>query len=331
MGLAIAFKQIALTTTLGLLFFFIVYADNYLTNKEKFLGSILLSLGIIISTLFSVMPILFSGVSMKEYIDGAWLILLKQGEGSHASSIISYIRGFFRAWLYSRIAIYHFFLFLLILKRDLVKNRYFIGLLIWMLFDFLGTSASGHYYPHQIKQIVPSISIIIGIVLSSLLMDYIEVRTLRSKYAAIIVLFLIILLFPFKSLEICKPIQTLLGNTEPDESKEIGIWLRDNTNEEDYIYIAGYRGNRILSYSDRVSSSKYFNTIFVTSIVEREQLMSDLKTKPPIYFLRPKFSLYFLRPKSGIGIEEKIEGFIKDNYKLSHIKYDYEFWKRDSL
>ncbi len=320
MGLAIAFKQIALTSTLGLLFFFIVYADNYLMNKDKLLGSILLILGIIISTLFSVMPILFSGVSLKEYIYGAWLILLNQGEGSHASSIISYIRGFFRAWLYSRIAIFHFFLFLLILKHDLVKNRYFIGLLIWMLFDFLGASASGHYYGHQIKQLVPSISIIIGILLSDLLMNYISEKSLMSKYATIMVLFLVILLFPFKSLEVCKPIQTLLGNTKSDKSKEIGIWLRDNTNKEDYVYIVG--DSRILSYSDRVSSSKYFNTIFVTSTVEREQLLSDLKTKPP---------LYFLRLKSSIGIGEKIEGFIKDNYTLSHSKYDYEVWKRDSL
>ncbi|MCK5134918.1 MAG: glycosyltransferase family 39 protein [Bacteroidales bacterium] len=314
MGLAIAFKQIAVTTTLALIIFFIVYAASNLTNKNKLLGLILLGSGIIISTIFSLIPLLVSGVSLVDYIDGAWLILLKPGS---SASIMLYVQNFFRIWFGSRMVSFYPFLCLLFLQSGLVKNKYFIGLLIWMLFDFIGVNASGYYYGHQIKQFIPSVSIIIGVLLNNLLMNRISEKSVRSRYATIILISSIILLFPYGY---------LLNNTHrtgySDTNREIGRWLEENTKEADYVYIAGTGGNPILSYSGRVSSSKYFNTTFVTSAVERELLLFDLEEKPP---------LYYLSPKSSTGIGEKVEGYIMNNYSLLHTKSGYEIFKRNSL
>jgi len=198
MGLAIAFKQIAVTTTLALLFFFIINFSPILTKKRQLLGLILLGSGIVISTSFSLIPLLVSGVSIREYIDGAWLILINHG--SHSSSIKLHIIRFFRIWLNSRMVVFYPFLSLCLLQPDLVKSRYFIGLLIWMLFDFLGVNAAGHYYGHQLKQLMPSLSIIIGISLGNFMIKHNNEKAIMSKHTTIMLVFLIVLLFPFKSL-----------------------------------------------------------------------------------------------------------------------------------
>ena len=167
MGLAVAFKQIGLTTAIALFIFFIVYGASGLTNKDKMVGLFLLGLGVIISTFFSLVPLIVSNVSLKEYIDGAWLILLNSGS---SASTTSHIKGFLSVFLNSRIVVFYPFFGLFIGQPDLIKNRYFMGLLIWMFFDFIGVNASGRYYGHQIKQLMPSLSIIIGLLLSNLLL-----------------------------------------------------------------------------------------------------------------------------------------------------------------
>ena len=313
MGLAVAFKQISLTTTIALFIFFIVYGAASLTNRDKILGLFLLSLGVIISTFFSLLPLLVSNVSLIEYIDGAWLILLNSGS---SVSTTSHIKGFLSTFLNSRIVVFYPFFGLFIGQSDLIKNRYFIGLLIWMFFDFIGLNASGYYYGHQIKQLIPSVSIITGILLSNLFVKHITEKSEISKYASILLIFIIVLFFPFQSL-IANCNKAVNGYV--DNGKELGIWLRENTNENDYVYIAGGGGNPILSYSDRISSSKYFNTIFVTSAAAREQLLSDLKAKPPLYFLNPP-----------VDMGTKIEEFVKDNYKLLYTKQEYKVFKRIS-
>lgn len=313
MGLAVAFKQIGLTTTIALFIFFIVYGASSLTKKDKIVGLFLLGLGVIISTFFSLVPLLVSNVSLKEYIDGAWLILLNSGS---SASTMSHIKGFFSVFLNSRIVVFYPFFGLFIGQSDLIKNRYFMGLLIWMFFDFIGVNASGYYYGHQIKQLIPSVSIIIGILLSNLLLRRFIDKSEMSKYASILLIFIIVLLFPFQSL-IANCNKAVNGYV--DNGKELGIWLKENTNKNDYVYIAGGGGNPILSYSGRVSSSKYFNTIFVTSDAAREQLLSDLKAKPPLYFLN-----------SSVDIGTKIEEFVMDNYELLYTKQEYKVFQRKS-
>jgi hypothetical protein len=308
MGLAIAFKQIALTTSLALLYFNFVYILRNMTKQNKYLGFILLGLGISISTLVSLIPLLLSNVFFKDYIEGAWLILLNSGS---SASLQSRIKGFLDVWLNSRIVVFYPFLLLLLFQNNLVKNRFIVGLLIWLLFDFIGVNSSGYYFGHQIKQLIPSLSLITGLSLSNLLINLNSKKSVDTKSISILIIAIFFIFLPYKLL--LENGNKIINSYSNNPSKEIGTWLRDNTNKTDYVYIIG--DNSILSYSERVSSSKYFSLTFIESNSEIDVLLSDLKAKPPKYILKRQ-----LHNK----IIEKIEEFILKNYTFLQSKYDYD-------
>jgi hypothetical protein len=319
MGLAIAFKQIAITTAFGLTLFFIIYNAREMSNKNICTGLVLLALGVAVSTFMSIAPLLLSGVSLKDYVDGAWLILMNQG--SHTSTV-RHMREFVRVFTNSKLAIFYPFLYLFILQYGLARNRYFIGLLVWLLVDFMGTNASGYYFGHQIKQLIPSLSLVIGILLSNLLMMQWADKSVIPRYANMVVIALFLLLFPFDAF-----IDNAYHLKHFDETKvtamEMGIWLRDNTSNEDYVYIVAGGGNPILCYSERISPSRYFNTLFVTSPHERAILLSDIKTKSPLYILLSKRDPFY----KNIG--GNIERYIKKNYRVVYSYFGYDVLRRN--
>jgi hypothetical protein len=318
MGFAIAFKQIAVTSTLALLLFFIyTYRDK--TKQNKITGIILFGTGIFISTLLSIIPLLLSGVSVKEYLEGAWLILLNSGS---SSSLAIHISRFLDMLVFSRFALIYPFLFLLITQRDLLKNRYFVGLFIWILFDFIGVNSSGYYYGHQIRQLIPSLSIILGVLLAASLSGLFKQNSNQNKYLSFIIITLIVLILPYGSLSIGTKL--FLTNKQNDPNKEIGIWLRDNTHKNDFIYIVNGSGNPALAYSERVSSSKYFNSTFITDNSERKIVLNDLQAKPPVFILKLN-----TKEDEEFHIDPEIDNLIKSHYILKIRKYNYDIFKRN--
>jgi hypothetical protein len=282
MGLAIAFKQIALASALALCGFFLLYAKPVSTKRSPFAGVILIGLGIALSTLLSLAPLWFSGVSFNEYFHGAWTLLANQGS---SSSLKDHIIGFLGIWGNSRMVVFYPCLILLLLQKDLFKYTYFVGLSVWLVIDFLGVNSSGMYYGHQMKQLVPSLSIMIGILLGNILAKFSYDKDLYMKHVSTAILAIILIIFPYQS-----GLRMIYLNVTgiPDMNKEIGHWLKDHTTARDYVYIVGSQGNPILSYSERVSSSIYFNSMFVTTEKERKKLSSDLIEKPPVYIVKPQ-------------------------------------------
>lgn len=319
MGIAIAFKQIALTSTVALLLFTLVYPTTNQTKQNKFFGLILICLGIGISTLCSILPLLLSGVSIMEYIDGAWLILLNKAS---SRGLTERIWGFFRVWESSRIVVFYPCLFLIFLQKSLIKNKYFIGLLIWFFFDFIGVNSSGYYYGHQIKQLMPSLSIILGILIGNVLINLQNTKSVYYKHVIIVIATIIIAMFPYQSL-FTNGYLIATNHLNPD--KEVGIWLRDHTNKDDYVYVFGILSSPILSYSERISSSKHFSEIFVSSETERDILFSDLNKKPPAYIVK--------RNTPTLSEEKKNKDFRMDtlmkNYTYVERKYIWDIYKRN--
>jgi hypothetical protein len=107
-----------------------------------------------------------------------------------------------------------------------------------------------------------------------------------------------------------------------DNNKEIGFWLKNNTTKRDYVYINGAGSSPILSYSDRISPSKYITAPFITSAFERNIVLSDLKAKPPLYYIR--------RDASYTNMGENFDRFIQNNYTYLLSKYGYEILKKNS-
>ena len=318
MGFSIAFKQIAVTTTWALLLFFIyTYRDKTIQNKIT--GIILVGAGMFISTLLSIIPLLLSGVSVKEYLEGAWLILLNSGS---SSSLAVHISRFLDVLIFSRLALFYPLLFLLIIQRDLLKNRYFVGLFIWILFDFIGINSSGYYYGHQIRQLIPSLSIILGVLLAASLTRLFQQNSNQNKYLSFIIITLIVLILPYGSLSIGAKL--FVFNKQNDPDKEIGIWLRNNTHKNESIYIVNGSGNPALSYSERVSSSKYFNSTFITDDSKRNIVLNDLQAKPPVFILKLN-----TKEDEEFHIDPKIENLIRNHYSLKIRKYNYDIFKRN--
>lgn len=319
MGLAIAFKQIALTTTLALCVFFLLYAKPVLTRQIKFIGIGLIGLGIGLSTLLSLVPLWLSGVSFNDYFHGAWLLLVNQGS---SSSIKDHIFGFLGIWGNSRMVMFYPCLILLLIQKNLFRHKYFVGLFVWLFFDFIGVNSSGIYWGHQIKQLVPSLSIIIGILLGNLLQKLSNEKDVYIQQVSTAILAIIIIIFPYQS-----GLRNIYLNVTriPDINKEIGHWLKNNTTDQDYVYIMGSQGNPILSFSERVSSSKYFNSLFVTTEKERKRLLSDLAEKPPAYIVKPQFDAF---QGELINKELAMIDSVLENYTFEQSKYNWDIFKR---
>lgn len=317
MGLAIAFKQIAITTTLALILFYI-YTDTDKNNPTRIRALILFVTGIFISTFLSILPLLLSNVPIKEYVNGAWLILLNQG--SH-NSLTKHLSSFLDILVFSRLAFFYPFILLLIWKRELLKNKYFTGLLIWFLFDFIGVNSSGIYSGHQIRQLMPSLSIISGVLLVTSITGLFQQISSQKKYLSIILITLILIMLPYGSL--VSGTKRFFTANQSDPDKEIGIWLRANSKNNDYIYIIENTSIPALTYSERVSSSKYFTPVFITSETEREIVLNDLISKPPVLIVK-----YNSESKNIIYLGPKIENFIINNYTFMERKYEYDILKR---
>ncbi|MDR3609718.1 MAG: glycosyltransferase family 39 protein [Ignavibacteriaceae bacterium] len=314
-GLAITFKQIAIFSFLGIAAFFIVYSAGRLTLKKRAAGLIILALGIMVSTFIFLIPLFASGVSIKDYIEGAWLIL--RHEGSRAPTTGFHVRNFFNTWGNTRLVVFYPFFALFLFLPGFIKNRYVIGLLLWLLFDFIGVNASGYYYGHQIRQIVPSLSLIAGILTGNVLLKNINDEALLQKYASGLIIFIIIMLLPLQSLFLEIP-QSLMRKSN---YTEIGRWLKNNSKKDDYIYVGGIDGNPILAYSERVSPSKYFNYVFLRSDKDREILLNDLNAKKP---------LYFLKSKNPFEVGDKLDGFLKNNFTFNCSKGNFDIYKRNA-
>lgn len=317
MGFAIAFKQIAITTTIALILYYI-YTNSVDRIQNKFTGITLFITGIFISTFFSILPLLFSNVPIKEYFNSAWLILLNPG--SH-NSLTKHLISFLDVLVFSRFAFYFPFILLLILKRELLKNKYFSGLFIWLLFDFIGVNSSGTYAGHQIRQLIPSLSIISGILLVTTITGYFPQNLSQKKHLSFILITLIVIMLPYGSL--VSGTRRFFTANQFDPDKELGIWLKDNSRNNDYVYIMENNSIPVLTYSERVSSSKYFTPVFITGDTEREIVLNDLISKPPALIVKCN-SL----SKHRIYLGPKIDNFILNNYTFMERKYEYDIFKR---
>ncbi len=316
-GMAISFKQIALTTFLALILFFLLYTANGFLLKNKIRGVFLFLLGCLASMALSYLILCFNGVSLYDYFEGAWLILLNSG--SKAPNFKVHIDNFWNNLIASKFVIFYLFIALFFFQKQLQQKPFFWGIVLFFVLDFVGVNASGYYYGHQIKQVIPSLSIIAGIVMSNLKTNNFYLKMINPKLSIYII---VILFFPYKQTYLTTK---YLLNPPDSSSKELSSWIRDNTNEADFIYILGGDEKLVdaLSESGRVSSSKYFNSIFITEDKYRKVIYSDLVSKPPKVILKLVNDSIYVHQVYG----SEIEGFLKKEYNFYEIINGIEIYK----
>ncbi|MEW4924824.1 glycosyltransferase family 39 protein [Algibacter sp. 2305UL17-15] len=279
LGCSLFFKQIAITTIVA--FFLFVLIDKKSSLKSKLRDILRIGFGVIFINLSGFLVLYMSGVSLLQYLEGSWLILLNSG--SSGTGFSDYMEGFFKTFFCSRFLMLYPLLILVYLKRELFKKELYVLVLLWFLLDFSGAILSGNFYGHQLKQMLPSLSILFGIVLSNYKL-FGKTNFLKQLSDVKILILVIVYFFPY--LQMAK-VGKSLWYTKNLDHKVAAKWIKNNSSKQDYIYLFGadYKLISTLLYSERVSSSKYFSSMFVSREEQRQQIFSEIMAKPPKYIL----------------------------------------------
>jgi len=330
MGMAIAFKQIAIFSALALFLFTLTT-----TRKEgPFIRQILktyliLSAGIISSTLLTYLPLLAYGVSLSDYFKGAWLILLQKGTSTYLGERTW---RFFLTWADSKILLFYPFLLIFVLNKPNLRKQGipFWGLLIWVLCDFLGVNASGRYYGHQMKQLIPPLSITCGIALG-ILLDPSNLKKLapllgregrdpatyqKSVFCLVVSLlfFLWVVLDPQTHVTVSR-----LMKKKEEKARTLASRIQDLTEKDDPIYLWRLQdGAPVYAYADRRAPTRFFTQHFIHIPGGEMELQKDLKRTPP---------KIIVMEREEKDIPPWLTTFCRDRYTLLPEEQDHLFWK----
>lgn len=279
-GMAINFKQIALTSACAFCLM-LLFIDEDNLNRVKYFFVFLF--GAILSLFLVYLVLFFNGVSFSDYIEGAWLILLNSG--SRITGLEMQFTNFFRTFIGSRMVLILPVFALFIYYRKVIPKVIYAMLGLWFVFDFLGANASGYYYGHQLKQLLPPLSLITAIVLPRLIS---KDQRFNNVVMAIAV-FVFLMLFPLKQ---------LIANFESWNTtdkryvavQEAAAYIKKDATSSDFIYVFGADLEMVLVLAEAKlkSSSKYFHSIFITGVEEQEQVFDDLNKNPPKFIVKHK-------------------------------------------
>jgi len=198
---------------------------------------------------------------------------------------------------------------------------------IWLICEFVGINVLGIYARNHFKEILPPLSLSSGICLAYL------AETYKVPVKAIVIVtwiaFFPKILEPFVGLKklinpdsespekFCQQLQT---NDEAE--KNLGIWIKANTTEEQKVYVSGF-GARVQAYSERQSPSIYFNV--TQTKIAKERLFHDLLLNKPSVIAVPVF------PEYTNYVSEDIRSFISNlvvtNYSLQRCMYGYNIYR----
>ncbi len=317
-GFAMAFKQIAVTSAAGFVLFGMLYYTNKFKIKQLLVALSVFTGGLLLASLISVVPILISGVSFSSYFEGAWKILLNSGS-SNTSLRGRYVH-FMEIWTESRLTVFYPLFLLMLFKKKSGESIYIVGLLIWMGLEFLATNSSGNYFGHQLKQFIAPLVLIISITISKMINNN-NNSSMIVKHSFFAIGCCILLTFPYK--ETIQSIYLIATNKKLNYyHSETGVFLKNNTQQNDYVFYIGTKYNQLLSTSQRLSASKYINSYFVTSEDARNCVLNDLINKTPGFIIAENS---FDR-KLVYG--DKIDNFILTHYVLFQTIDDITLFKK---
>lgn len=308
-SMAISFKQIAIVTLMFLIISLALYKNNEISIKQKFISVVILISGCIFTTFLILIPLFISGVGLNDYFYGAWVILLNNG--SHNNFLDGFYE-FFNVWTNSRIVTFYPLIILLFFNKELFRDKYFLLMIIWLFFEFIGINASGYFFEHQIKQLVPALSLITGILIANTIQKRYDDFNKAPKMLVSVFLSLTIILLPYKSLAI----NGYFKGFPQTRRQKIGLWIKENTEKNDYVFVFSFADSGpIMVYADRLSSSKYFNIIFVNDNNTKQSLYESLRKNKP--------KCIVINKNQWGKHKEFLDTFMSDyKYKFTEERYD---------
>ncbi len=323
-GFAIAFKQIALATTLSLFIFYLTLNKELRSRFRNPLKDCFVGLtGILTATAISIVPLLISGTDIKSYWECAWQLLLYSGESVRQQRVFKFMNAWNHPEMLSLYALS--FLFMVHRKKLIMRKVPFWGLTAWLFFDFLAVNASGKYFLHHIQQLIPSLSICAGIMISVFVQSRLIDEKIRNKRILQIIVYIILIMTPYRTIIKYTQQKTIFFDQDIHSRnlKEIGLWIKDHTITKDYVLIYSRNCAVAQVYSERRSPSRHFSRMFLNSPVFVDELKKDIRKNKPKYILIKQSAEYtkgLRRLLAGYRLECELYNhliYIKKNFKIN--------------
>ena len=327
--IAIQTKQIALVSLIGVIIFFIYL--NFVLKSNFIKNSFWLIFGLLIGFIFSFIPLFISNISLTDYFKGSWLILLNPG--SSLNTFQGRIIQFINVFIFSKFFIvYLIFIFLLFNRKKYFKNLNIQFLIVLFIFDFFAINSSGTYSGHQLKQIVPVLSILLSIILYDIYLLEFSNYWGFNKY----IFFIILIFFPYD--QIIYSMYNSFYNKHKTYYNSLILknYLKTFYPNTKYIYIFGNCKtiNPILSISGKISPIKNFNNYFLHNRIDLNIAYNEFRQNPPEilfneenYNIKDSYSFefdYFVKKK--YHFIKKVNDFyilqINNNDPHEKTKYD---------
>jgi hypothetical protein len=111
----------------------------------------------------------------------------------------------------------------------------------------------------------------------------------------------------------------LFGRENPN--KKLGLYVRQITEKHQYIYVFGRGMDQILSYSDRLAPTPYFNWLFFSYPKATERVQRDITEKKPALILLKLEENYREVPAW-------LQRIVDTQYVKSETKYNFDIFIR---
>lgn len=284
LGAGVVFKQTAVVTAPALVAFAWALTPRNLRTARRTAGDAAwMTLGAVLVTAASLVPLWIAGVAFREYVGGAWLILLDPGSGnplpgSPLERLITH-EVWRKSPLLLLVAVAAVFLGL---RRRLTRHGVPWGAVaLWIVLDTSGALAARSFFAHHFKQLVPAMAVAAGILVAELL-DAVARRGLdggRAARARAAALTLVALpLLPYAT-----AVNRVLGpprDARRGKELEVASWVGRHSAPRDPVFTF-VGGGLVQAASGRPSPTRYFNRNFIKSEGAIREVLRDLEARPP--------------------------------------------------
>lgn len=321
-GLSFVIKPIGVVDFVVFLVIFLVQntREHNLSLKERFILLVPSILGFLVPLALISMYFLVKN-AWSEFVYYAFIfnfeyIKLLGHKYAYWQKFILFNRNFFVDSFPFFILCFLFFFtdFVLFFRKKKFYPRLFIFL--WVLLAFTGVCVSGRFFPHYYMMLIGPFSLLCGYSLYRINeADYRPlVKRLFLSVFGILMCFSFAAHYPFYFKY--SPYE-IINHTFPlqpfSESYEVGLYLKDNTRPDDYLFVWAEEPE-IFYYSRRKSVCKYISDIpfvYYRGITREDPssvLLNGLTRYPP------EFLVFDTRHIRALKHYPAIRGFFKENY-----------------
>ncbi|HOX23908.1 MAG TPA: glycosyltransferase family 39 protein, partial [Elusimicrobiales bacterium] len=240
MGCALLFKQTAVCSLAALLGYAFISSSGRRAAVEDCAK---IMAGVVAVNLAAVLFFLAQGSTLSAYFKWVWFFA--SDYGTYSKSLEVWAENFFFAWRPWLVFLPVLVFFFLTPRSGAECSASFRRVIIlWLMCDFTAVNLSGRYFPHQFRQLVPSLALVCGFAAQDISVFWKSAERERLAVSAAILFALGMLFWESKML-----LEERINFTHIMAGKLAG----ELTREGEKVYVAYEGGGAIQTYSGRYS------------------------------------------------------------------------------